>query len=220
MIPPERPLYLNTRLNLNFMSNADCLLSFCFKKEDIICLRTDLELPVVVVLDGCHMFLGVEALSLLLKQLAFPNCLSDLLETFGPSPGELLWIVLYRVRNLKEQYMEILRWDADWLMPQLLKQFCGAIHEAGLPLVSVFRFIDGMDCRILWPLHNQRKYYSGRKRQHCLKYQGMVSVDESIIHLAGPFLSPDHDLTIFQRSGLNKLLALYGTCATQPRGAP
>ncbi|KXS10045.1 hypothetical protein M427DRAFT_104444, partial [Gonapodya prolifera JEL478] len=137
------------------------------------------------------------ALGKLLKQLVFPNCLWDISQTFGHSPGELLWIVLYVVGNLKEQYKDILKWDMDQLMLQLLKQFCEAIHEAGSPLVSVFGFIDGTDHRISRPLHNQRKYYSGQKRQHCLKYQGVVSLDGIIIHLAGPFLGPDHDLTIF-----------------------
>ncbi|KXS11130.1 hypothetical protein M427DRAFT_102802, partial [Gonapodya prolifera JEL478] len=135
--------------------------------------------------------------------------LSDLSPTFGRSPSELSRIVSYLVGDLKDRYAEILKWDVDRLTPQLLKQFCGAIHDAGSPLLSVFGFIDGTDRRISRPTHHQRKYYSGRKRQHCLKYQGVVSPDGIIIHLAGPFLGPDHDLSIFRKSGLNELLALH-----------
>ncbi|KXS14001.1 hypothetical protein M427DRAFT_99968, partial [Gonapodya prolifera JEL478] len=134
--------------------------------------------------------------------------LSDLSPTFGCSPGELSRIVSYLVGDLKDQYAEILKWDADRLTPQLLKQFCGAIHNAGSPLVSVFGFIDGMDCRILRPTHHQRKYYSGHKRQHCLKYQGVVSPDGIIIHLAGKRCGRSGP-TLDRSRGLNKLLALH-----------
>ncbi|KXS13155.1 hypothetical protein M427DRAFT_100778, partial [Gonapodya prolifera JEL478] len=104
----------------------------------------------------------------------------------------------------------ILTCDMDHLMAQLLKQFCEVILEAGSP-VSVIGFIDGTDHRISWPTHKQQRYYSGQKRQHCLKYQGVVSPDRIIPPLAGPFFGPDHNLTIFRRSGLNDLLVKHGT---------
>ncbi|KXS13070.1 hypothetical protein M427DRAFT_100807, partial [Gonapodya prolifera JEL478] len=181
---------------------------------DILRLWTALELPAVIVLEERHKFLGVEALCVLLKRLAFPNRLSDLSPTFGRSPGELSWIVSYLVGDLKDRYAEILKWDADRLTPQLLKQFCGAIHDTGSPLRSVFGFIDGTDRRILRPTHHQRKYYSGQKRQHCLKYQGVVSPDGIIIHLAGPFLAscPSWYVLILLRvvMAFDMLLAAFG----------
>ncbi|ETL78087.1 hypothetical protein L917_21053 [Phytophthora nicotianae] len=47
-----------------------------------------------------------------------------------------------------------------------------------------------------------KSVYNGHKRKHGLKFQTLVTPDGLIVHLFGPCLGRNHDITMFDKSGL------------------
>ena len=162
------------------------------------------------MLDNRLKFLGFEGLCVLLQWLTFPNQLQDLTPMFGRTADKLSRIVSHLVKCLGNTYHGNLRWDERHLNPGTLTQFAAAIHAAGSPLKTVFRFINRTVQRITQPTHHQRKYYGGFKRYHAIKFQGVVGPDGIIFHLEGHFLAPNHDITMYRMSNLEQLLQQHG----------
>jgi len=58
----------------------------------------------------------------------------------------------------------------------------------------------------------QRRFYSGKYKRHCVKYECAVRASDGLICWVSPmFRGPVHDITIFRRSGLLAHL-LPGEC--------
>lgn len=67
---------------------------------------------------------------------------------------------------------------------------------------NCWAFIDGTVRPICRPIINQRQYYSGHKKVHCVKYQSLICPDGIIISLKGAYPGFRHDAGIFRESGL------------------
>jgi hypothetical protein len=84
----------------------------------------------------------------------------------------------------------------------------------------VWGFIDGTFQGFCRPKKNQEDWYSGHKKAHGLKYQGIVTPDGLVSSLVGPYPGPLNDWSMFRlskvQSRLRKILAgrrrlyLYG----------
>lgn len=61
-------------------------------------------------------------------------------------------------------------------------------------------FIDGTVRPICRPSQNQREYYSGYKKVHCVKYQSLLCPDGIVINLKGAYPGRQHDAGIFRES--------------------
>lgn len=95
----------------------------------------------------------------------------------------------------------------------------------GAPVINCWGFIDGTARPICRPSINQMEYYSGHKRQHCVKYQSVLAPDGLIVSLKGAYPGRRHDAGIFRESNIYNQLeqcatfeneekyALYGDCA-------
>ncbi|KAJ8915566.1 hypothetical protein NQ315_012451 [Exocentrus adspersus] len=70
----------------------------------------------------------------------------------------------------------------------------------GVPLQNCWGFIDGTARPICRPSHNQEQYFSGHKRQHCIKYQSIICPDGIIVSLLGAYVGRRHDAGIFAES--------------------
>ena len=92
---------------------------------------------------------------------------------------------------------------------------------------QVWGFIDGTFREICRPSCNQRFYYSGYKKKHGFKYQGIVASDGIICSLIGPFEGKINDANMFHISDTkgrfkklyrnNQLLFLYGDIAYESK---
>ena len=67
-------------------------------------------------------------------------------------------------------------------------------------------FIDGTLRRICRPEEHQREFYSGYKRAHCIKFQGVATPDGLLTCLHGPFEGRRHDDRVFGQTGLREQL--------------
>ena len=118
----------------------------------------------------------------------------------------------------------ILHWDHQRLMVGKLREYAKAVTTNGGDDVQVgegiFRFIDGTVCPIAQPLFNQEIFYSGWKRIHTIKFQGIMAPDGIIMHVSGPYTAKHHDMwmlhqlgieaTLTARVGLHHGLHVYG----------
>jgi hypothetical protein len=92
-------------------------------------------------------------------------------------------LVLY----LDETWKHLLDFDMDYLLnPEHLAAYAQAIHESGIPLETVWSFIDCTLTHMCHPTWFQRQAFSGHKRYHVLKYQALGLPNGLIGHLFGP----------------------------------
>lgn len=74
---------------------------------------------------------------------------------------------------------------------------------------NCWAFIDGTVRPICRPTINQRDYYSGYKKVHCVKYQSLLCPVGIVISLKGAFPRRVHDSGILRESGLYQELEQF-----------
>lgn len=145
-----------------------------------------------------------EGLCILLRRLAYPNRLADIVQRFGRSKSELSiiansvqdWVIehhLHRLQSLSQPWLDH-------------EQFAAAVLARGAACDNVFAFIDGTLKHTCRPRKNQKEVYSGHKRHHGLKYQAVQCPNGLVCHAYGPSLGKVHDSTMYRESGLDDLL--------------
>ncbi|XP_075722542.1 uncharacterized protein LOC142765428 [Rhipicephalus microplus] len=91
-----------------------------------------------------------------------------------------------------------------------------AVHSKGAPLHNCWGFIDGTARAICRPSKDQKRFFSGHKRFHALKYQSIMCPNGIICQLSGPYVSSRHDASIFRKSNtyrkLEKLAKGHSFC--------
>lgn len=106
---------------------------------------------------------------------------------------------------LADRFKQLLILDCDRVGAQL-HTFAHAIHAAGAPLDNCWGFIDGTARPICRPRRDQRLFYSGHKRVHCLKFQAVTTPDGIIAHLHGPVEGRRHDLFLVLDSNIKETM--------------
>ena len=143
---------------------------------------------------------------------------------YGQLPGVLSWIINHMYEIIYLQLESLLDWDHHWLTVDKLKEYAQTIFENGGEQVQVaegiFGFIDGTVRKIARPTFNQEIFYSGWKRCHAIKFQGIMAPDGILMHVSGPYTAKHHDMWMLRRSriqetldqhiGLEHGLRLYG----------
>lgn len=76
------------------------------------------------------------------------------------------------------------------------------VDQAGSFVTHIWGFIDGTARPICRPIREQKQYYSGHKRIHCLKYLAIMCPNGIIARLNGPYIGRRHDSFILDLSGL------------------
>ena len=112
------------------------------------------------------------------------------------------------LNHIYERFQHLLNFDAERICP-LLGVFADATRRKGAPLVNCVGFIDGTARPLARPSSNQRMFFSGHKRVHCIKFQSVMMPDGIISHLSGPWNGTRHDAGIFYESGLESELSRH-----------
>ena len=129
----------------------------------------------------------MEGLCILLKRVAYPCRLSDLIPRFGRLVSFISLIsndvidYIYDVHGHR-----ITQWNRDLLNPGALQRYAEAISGKGGPLDNCFGFVDGTVRPISRPNEHQRIVYNGQKRVHALKFQSLSLPNGLIGNLFGP----------------------------------
>ncbi|XP_072375397.1 uncharacterized protein [Diabrotica undecimpunctata] len=192
------------RFSLETLSDLEVKNLFRFEKVHIPRLALALGILENITTEENITLPGINALCILLRRFTYPNRLSDLEPLFGYSfkavssiANKTMDIIIqnkgYLIENLG---------NVPWLNENKLNQYSQAIAQKGAPIDNCWGFIDGTVRPICRPVENQREYYSGYKKIHCVKYQSLICPDGIIINLKGAYPGRKHDSGILRESGL------------------
>ena len=159
-----------------------------------------------------------EALGVVLLRLAWPVQYLSLMDQFGHSRTWLCIVYVDTCKYLARRYQSLLAWDDKRLHYDTLRGYADAIQTfGGGP--CFWGWINGTiqdTCRPGDPLRgegrlNQKDFYSGHKRKHGFKFQGVVTPDGLISSSMGPFIGKDSDWKMVEDSGLTHHLRELNT---------
>ena len=137
------------------------------------------------------------ALCLVLARLAWPERLITLQRMFHKSPSWISTIYNDVCCFLWQEYRHLVEWHPMLNNYQRLKDYAKAIGErAGVPKMKIWGFIDGTFRGIARPKEEQRMFYSGYKKKHGIKWQGIMTPD-GILTLQGPYEGRINDWAIY-----------------------
>ena len=184
---PDFPHENYQRFDLDSMNSAECKVEFRVEKHDLPRLVAALQLPPVFKCEQRSICDDMQGLCILLKRVAYPCRLSDLIPRFG-RPVSVLSLIsndvidyIYDVHGHR-----ITQWNRDLLNPGALQRYAEAISGKGGPLDNCFGFVDGTVRPISRPNERQRIVYNGHKRVHALKFQSLSLPNGLIGNLFGP----------------------------------
>jgi hypothetical protein len=186
--------------------------------EDLQHLFQLLEIPNVVrspdAHDASYACRGIDALAVSLARLSYPGRLNDLIRRLrlNWSASKLSQLFNTCVRFLQDRWNDIVKFDSRvFLDGALLRTFADAIHAKGFPLRDCCGFIDGTTIGIARPggQENQRAFYNGHKRQHIVRWQGVVTPDGMIVSFFGPHEGASNDRGLLNYSQLVSTLEQF-----------
>lgn len=205
--PRNYPFIPHVRFDLRLYDDDTCTRFFRFQQDEIRTILASLRMPDIFKADNGLAFASIEGLSLVLRRLAYPCRLIDLVHMFGRSESSLSRMISTVLRWIHRRWSRrLLHWDHQRLTPAKLEQFAAVVSEQGSPLPAVIGFIDGTVRPIARPTQDQELDYNGHHRVHALKYQAVTTPDGIIVHLAGPYQGRHHDVTLYRASGLEQAL--------------
>ena len=198
--------YKYARFDGTQLSDDEFKLFFRFKKEHIRPLRIMLKLDEKYKSSTNLTWSGDEGLCILLRRLAYPNRLCDLVPMFGRHKTELSVIVNVMLNEIYKKHCHRVRDVRQTWMNH--EAYAEAIHMKGAALRNCWGFLDGTQGRVCRPHKGQQSIFNGHKRMHSLKYQSVVSPDGMMSHFFGPMEGRRHDSALYYESGLDEQLQL------------
>ena len=214
--------YKYDRFCFDNLSEAQFKQYFRFHKEDISMLRKKLGLKAVYTGVNGIKWHGDEGLCIMLRRLAYPNRLCDLVPLFRRHETELSLIVNVMLQEISSKHLKRLQnVNAPWMNKTSLAELVAA---KGCPLDNIWGFLDGTQGRMCHPQTGQESVFNGHKRIHSLKYQALMLPNGIVGHFFGPIEGRRHDSAMYHLSGLDaqisdvhstdgRLLAIYGDSA-------
>ncbi|KAK3848264.1 MAG: hypothetical protein J3R72DRAFT_360322, partial [Linnemannia gamsii] len=147
---------------------------FRFQVDEIYDIVDSLRIPDILQLDNGSKVSSIEGICLLLRRLAFPCRLFELMPMFGRLEGMLTRIINATMRWIYNCWAQrLFSWDYTRLTPAKLEQFARAVSRAGSPLLDIVGFIDETVRPIARPMENQRQEYNGHHRLYAMKFQAV-----------------------------------------------
>ena len=101
-----------------------CLLNLRLSKAEVAHLATAMRLPDRFVCRNGIVAGKLEGICMLLRRLAYPNRLTDLIQMFGRSKTELSMVINNVVDFIFNQHHVLLnKFNVPWLAPEKLKKW-------------------------------------------------------------------------------------------------
>ena len=148
------------------------------------------------------------ALCLVLVQQSYPHRFFELSFLFGRSLAWLSSVYTDAIIHLTMRYKPILEWHPT-IDYRRIREYGRALNDAGGGGL-IWGFIDGTFQGVCRPTEEQRDYYSGYKKRHGVKYQGIVCPDGLIGSIDGPYIGEVNDNRMVALSGLGARLERVG----------
>ena len=138
------------------------------------------------------------ALCLLLIRLSYPQRIFTLTQTFHRSEAWISTVYNDVCVHLFQEYKELVAWHPMLNNPKRLKRYAKAVlRQLDLPYTAIWGFVDGTFRGVCQPQEEQEKIYSGYKKGHGIKWQGIVTPD-GLIHMQGPYEGRINDWAMYE----------------------
>lgn len=196
--------------SIDFTRFPDYHFARYFRLPDVAAVRrlaSALGLPPVITRHG-YVAERDTAFGVTLARLAYPGRLADMAGQLylNWSPAKLSSIITGVIHFLADRWEKLVLYDYRPFNDRArLAEFAAAIHDAGGPFVSCVGFLDGTTYQIAKPggsdMH-QAIFYSGHKRQHNVRWQGVVTPDGQFLSMYGPEIG---ECFVFESSVLARL---------------
>jgi hypothetical protein len=161
---------------------------------------------------------GLEALGLLCTRLHSPEDQFSLSTKYARPQSAISEITNETAAYINTTWGHILDWDVHGLVsPDALRTYAAALHAFGAPMCSIVGFLDCTIRKTCRPHTNQELLYTGYKKCHGMKFQGVVIPNGLIAPLAGPFRAPQNDSSVLKESILFEKIEMH---AVQPGSHP
>jgi hypothetical protein len=144
-------------------------------------------------------------LALLLTRLSWPWRLAELRYLFGRSAGYLSTVWTQSLLHLDREFGRLVQWH-PMLEKRRIKYYARKVQRRGHGRGIVWGWIDGTFLPTCRPLEDQRRVYSGYKKRHGIKFQGIVTPDGLMTSCDGPYLGEANDNRMVRESGLETRL--------------
>lgn len=202
--------YWNYHFNLDEMTDDECNSEFRFKKDDIARLCTSLGMEDTIVTRDRHVVPSNEAVCVLLKRLAYPCRLSDMIPRFGRPVPTLSIIFNHMINLVYERFNHLLStFEQPWLSRENLTRYAESVYTKCDALKNCWGFIDGTVRECCRPGEFQRVLYNGHHRVHGVKYQSVTCPNGLIANFFGPVEGRRHDSSLLAQSKLLEKLDEY-----------
>jgi len=130
---------------------------------------------------------------------------------FGRDRSSLCRIYLHTLFAIYERHAHRVNWWPG-LTPARIAHYAAHVQQRGCPLAGCWGFVDGTGRPIARPTHYQRAMYSGHKRLHVAKYQGITTPDGLIVSMAGPYAGRHNDNFMLNDHGTDARCAALCGC--------
>jgi hypothetical protein len=197
-----------SRPNIAALDEDTALFRFRFTIDELQTLVTALRLPPTYTIHRVTVS-SLVALTMLLRRLAYPCRLGDLVLEFGYDYTSLSLIINALCTQLAARfYTHVQMWPG--LTPSRVRLYERAVSEyaqqTGVTVRGVWGFVDGTFRRAARPEVEESASYSGYKRAHGQQYQNVLTPDGLSVSMIGPFLGSRNDIGMYHESYMDALL--------------
>jgi hypothetical protein len=154
------------------------------------------------------------ALTLLCARLSYPYRFIDLQNLFGRSETWLKLVFADTLDHMYLRYKKLLHWHPT-LTYERMKHYADVLDRES-DVDCVWGFIDGTFRPFCRPGVRQQEMYSGYKKLHGFKVQGVCTPDGLLVSCDGPYEGKVNDLTMVRKSGIEKRLREIFTNEAEP----
>jgi hypothetical protein len=197
---PRLTVARGPRVDLGTWEEADCIDKFRFTLPEIAYICGVMGFPANITVNKVTLP-STFAMAMMLRRLAYPCRLNDLVNVFGLDVSSIGRIINYMLSELIDRYGDrILFWPG--LTPARIRKYAAAITQLEPAVIDIWGFIDGTFQEVAKPEEDEQASYSGYERGHGQKYQGVLCPDGLIVSLDGPYVGSKNDLNLLAESGL------------------
>ncbi|EGD76397.1 hypothetical protein PTSG_07517 [Salpingoeca rosetta] len=145
---------------------------------------------------------GVEALALLLYRLAYPCRLVEIqIALVAWSEAKISSVINCVLDDLFARYKNKIAFDETMLSKERCKLYADTLERKGCPAPPhFFGFIDGTVKSVCRPVIFEDILYTGYKRTHAIKFQGVMTPCGLMASFFGPFPGTHHDARMYHES--------------------
>ena len=178
-----------------------------FRLEDLPRVIAALDPPAGFRVLSGSVLTGEEGVLLLLRRFGSTATLLDLTKETGRSTTAICEAVAFMVEFMHNKHERLIDERSFTAWENRFADFAAALSDAGVPLPNLIGFIDGKLQVICKPGRYQHVLYSGHKRVHGLKTQGIVFPNGIQPYPFGPVNGNRHDSFMLTASNILNILS-------------